>query len=172
VQNLRGLHDNNPQKKNTPQQKGFSLQQLAKILGIKMPTPDANVMDTRADRSRSWNKNKGTKGRVSATAPSTSSKDTEKQRAEGHCFNCNKQGHISRNCPDKKDKSKMPIKPRVQAHKAETENSRSDADSEPEADDPDSFIKRARAMKEDHKCEIMLMAIAADKKEEGSDQDF
>jgi hypothetical protein len=27
-------------------------------------------------------------------------------------------------------------------------------------------------MKEDHKHEIMLMAIAADKKEEGSDQDF
>jgi hypothetical protein len=66
----------------------------------------------------------------------------------------------------------MPIKPRVQACKAETKNSRSDADLEPEADDPDSFIKCARAMKEDHKCEIMLMAIAVDKKEEGSDQDF
>jgi hypothetical protein len=91
---------------------------------------------------------------------------------EGCCFNCNKQGHISRNCPDKKDKPKMPNKPKVQACKIKTENSRSDADSEPEADDPDRFIKRARAMKEDHKREIMLMAIAADKKEEGSDQDF
>jgi N-acetylmuramoyl-L-alanine amidase CwlA len=129
-------------------------------------------MDTRADRSRSWNK-KGTKGRVSATAPSTPPKDTEKQRAEGRCFNCNKQGHISRNCPDKnKGKPKTPNKPTVQARKIKTENSRSDADSEPEADDPDSFIKRTRAMKEDHKREIMLMAIAADKKEEGSDQDF
>jgi hypothetical protein len=95
VQNLRGLHDDNPWKKNTLQQKGFSPQQLAKILGIKMPTPDANAMDTCADRSCSWNKNKGTKGHVSTTAPSTSSKDTKKQCAEGHCFNCNKQGHIS-----------------------------------------------------------------------------
>jgi hypothetical protein len=112
------------------------------------------------------------KGCVSATALSTRPKDTEKQCTEGHCFNCNKQGHISRNCPDKKDKPKTLNKPKVQAHKIETENSGSDADSEPEADDPDSFIKRARAMKEDHKREIMLMVIAADKKVEGSDQDF
>jgi hypothetical protein len=128
-------------------------------------------MDTRADRSRSWNKNRGTKGRVSATSPSNLPKDTKKQRAEGRCFNCNKQGHISRNCPDKKDKPKAQ-KPRVQVHKIETENSGSDADLESEVNDPDSFIKRARAMKEDHKREIMLMAIVADKKEEGSDQDF
>jgi hypothetical protein len=96
VQILRGLHNDNPRKKkNTLQQKGFSLQQLAKILGIKMPTPDTNVMDTCADRSHSWNKNRGTKGCVSTTAPSSPPKDTEKQCAEGHCFNCNKQGHIS-----------------------------------------------------------------------------
>jgi hypothetical protein len=161
VQNLRGLHNDNPWKKNTLQQKGFSPQQLAKILGINMLTPDANVMDTHVDRSHSWNKNRGTKGCVNATAPSTSSKDTEKQWAEGHCFNCNKQGHISRNCPDKMDKPKTPIKPKMQVHKAETENSGSDADSEPEADDPDSFIKHARAMKEDHKCKVMLMAVLA-----------
>jgi hypothetical protein len=172
VQNLHGLHDEGTRKKPAPQQKGFSPQQLAKILGIKMPTPDANAMDTCADRSCSWRNNQGAKGCVSATTSSTPSKDTEKQRAEGRCFNCNKQGHISRNCPDKKDKPKTLNKPKVQAHKIETENSRSDTNSEPEADDPDSFIKHARAMKEDHKREIMLMAIAADKKEEGSDQDF
>jgi hypothetical protein len=171
VQNLRSMHDE-PWMKNTTKQKGFTPQQLAKILGVKMPTPDANAMDTRADRSHSWRNNKGTKGCVSATAPSTLPKDTEKQHAEGRCFNCNKQGHISRNCPDKKDKPKTPNKPKVQARKIETENSGSDADSEPEANDPDSFIKRTRAMKEDHKREIMLMAIAVDKKEEGSDQDF
>jgi hypothetical protein len=172
VQNLHGLHDEGTRKKPAPQQKGFSPQQLAKILGIKMPTPDANAMDTCADRSCSWRNNQGAKGCVSATTSSTPSKDTEKQRVEGRCFNCNKQGHISRNCPDKKDKPKTLNKPKVQAHKIETENSRSDTNSEPEADDPDSFIKHARAMKEDHKREIMLMAIAADKKEEGSDQDF
>jgi hypothetical protein len=171
VQNLCGLHDEGTQKKPTPQQKGFSPQQLAKILGIKMPTPDANAMDTRTDRNRSWNQNKGTRGRVSATAPATS-KDTEKQRAEGRCFTCNKQGHIARNCPDKKDKPKMPNKPKAQARKVETEVSGSDADSEPEVDDPNSFIKCIRALKEGHKLEIMRMAIAADKGEEGSDQDF
>jgi hypothetical protein len=171
MQNLRGLHDEGTWKKPVPQQKGFSPQQLAKILGIKMPTPDADAMDTCADRNRSWNQNKGTRGRVSTTAPATS-KDTEKQHAEGRCFTCNKQGHIARNCPDKKDKPKMPNKPKAQARKVETEVSRSDADSEPEADDPDSFIKRTRALKEDHKLEIMCMTIAADKGEEGSDQDF
>jgi hypothetical protein len=171
MQNLRAMHEE-LRMRNTTKQKGFTPQQLTKILGVKMPTPDANAMDTCADRSRSWNKNKGTKGRVSTTAPSTSSKDTEKQCTEGRCFNCNKQGHISGNCPDKKDKPKTLNKPKVQACKIETENSGSDTDSEPEADDPDSFIKHTRAMKEDHKHEIMLMAIAADKKEEGSDQDF
>jgi hypothetical protein len=45
----------------------------------------------------------------------------------------------------------MPNKPKVQVCKIKTENSGSDADSEPEADDPDRFIKRAMAMKEDHK---------------------
>jgi hypothetical protein len=171
MQNLCGLHDEGTRKKPTPQQKGFSLQQLAKILGIKMPTPNANAMDTCTDRNRSWNRNKGTRGHVSATAPAAS-KDTEKQHAEGRCFTCNKQGHISRNCPDKKDKPKTPIKPRAQACKVETKVSGSDADSEPEVDDLNSFIKRARALKEYHKLEILHMAIAADKGEEGSDQDF
>jgi hypothetical protein len=66
VQNLRSMN-NEPRMRNTTKQKGFTLQQLAKILGVKMPAPDANAMDTPADRSHSWNKNKGTKGRVSAT---------------------------------------------------------------------------------------------------------
>ncbi len=28
--------------------------------------------------------------------------DKEKYRKEGHCFKCDKQGHITRNCPTKK----------------------------------------------------------------------
>jgi hypothetical protein len=112
-----------------------------------------------------------TRGRVSTTAPATS-KDTEKQCAEGRCFTCNRQGHIARDCPNKKDKPKMPNKPKAQARKVEAEVNESDADVESEADDPDSFIKRARALKEDHKLEIRRMAITADKGEEGSDQDF
>jgi hypothetical protein len=45
VQNLRAMHDE-PWMKNTTKQKGFTPQQLAKILGVKMPAPDANAMDT------------------------------------------------------------------------------------------------------------------------------
>jgi hypothetical protein len=44
VQNLCGLHDEGTRKKPALQQKGFSLQQLAKILGIKMPTPDVKIL--------------------------------------------------------------------------------------------------------------------------------
>jgi hypothetical protein len=94
---------------------GFSPQQWAKILNIKMPL-DPNTMDTRADRSRSFNRNKGSCRHASTM------EDTQKQHAEVRCFTCNKQGHIARNCPDKTQKKKSLVK----AKKAET----SDQDSE------------------------------------------
>ena len=88
-------------------------------------------MDTRADRTRSFSRNKGSRGRATTTTPV---KDTDKQRKEGRCFHCNKQGHISRNCPKKK-------KEETKARKAETENSdqESDAESANEAEDTKSF---------------------------------
>jgi hypothetical protein len=78
VQNLHGLHDEGTQKKPAPQQKGFSPQQLAKILGIKMPTPDANAMDTHADINQSWNRNKGTRGVTNLQGPPSERTPEEK----------------------------------------------------------------------------------------------
>jgi hypothetical protein len=45
VQNLRAMHEE-LRMRNATKQKGYTPQQLAKILGVKMPTPDANTMDT------------------------------------------------------------------------------------------------------------------------------
>jgi hypothetical protein len=61
IQNIRGIYEDTPRKQSS-QKKGFSAQQLAKILGVKMPSLDPNAMDTRADRSRSFNKNRRTQG--------------------------------------------------------------------------------------------------------------
>ncbi len=37
-----------------------------------------------------------------ATRKAITEADKEKYRKEGRCFECNKQGHITRNCPSKK----------------------------------------------------------------------
>jgi hypothetical protein len=123
VQNIRGIYKDTP-KKQSSQKKGFSAAELAKILGVKMPTPDPNTMDTRADRSRVFNRNRGTKGH----AGTTTTDPIEKQHKEGRCFTCGKQGHIARVCPDKdKDKKgKAPVKSR----KAQTEDSGTEGDGE------------------------------------------
>ena len=78
-----------------------------------MLSPDPNTMDTQADRNRSANWNHWTQGRASTTAP----KDVEQQHAEGCCFTCNKQGHISWNCLDKPTDNKT-NKPPFQKKKA------------------------------------------------------
>ena len=46
---------------------GFLAKQWAQILGVKLPTLDPNAMDTHADRSHSYFKNKGSRGRTSST---------------------------------------------------------------------------------------------------------
>ena len=111
-------------------------------------------MDTRADRTRSFSKNKGSRGRVTTTTPA---KDTDKQRKEGRCFHCDKQGHISQNCPKKK-------KEETKARKAETEDSdqESDAESAEEVDDMKEDIKNfthtvsllRKTMTEENKMEL------------------
>ena len=60
VQNIRGISDEIPQKCFSNKKKshavgGFTPQQWAKILGVKMPQIDPNAMDTRADHSRNSN---------------------------------------------------------------------------------------------------------------------
>jgi hypothetical protein len=167
VQNIRGIYEDTPRKQSS-QKKGFSAQQLAKILGVKMLSLDPNAMDTRADRSRSFNKNRRTQGR----AANVTADATETQRKEGRCFTCNKQGHISRNCPDKKKKDKASVK----ACKAETEDSGAEGDGEKSDEEelisPEAFVCLGKTMKEKDKIAIIKAAIEAEQGKEGPDADF
>jgi hypothetical protein len=164
VQNIRGIYKDTP-KKQSSQKKGFSAAELAKILGVKMPTPDPNAMDTRADRSRVFNKNCGTKGR----AGTTTTDPIEKQHKEGRCFTCGKQGHIARVCPDKdKDKKgKAPVKSR----KAQTEDSGAEGDDESSDEEGTTspaaaYVRLGRSMKEADKLTILKMAVDAEQGKE------
>jgi hypothetical protein len=163
VQNVAAIGADGTGRKNKPFNKmGFSPLQWAKILNVKMPL-DPNAMDTRADRSRTYNKNKGTRGHTSTT------EDTQKQHAEGHCFTCNKQGHISRNCPDKTPKKKSLVK----AKKAETSDQGSDSENEdPEPMDLDTYVRLGKSLTEDTKIAIIRKAIEAEQGAEGDDADF
>jgi hypothetical protein len=154
VQNIRGVIDDNPKK--SFKKKGYSRQQWAQLLGVKLPSPKEDAMDTRADRSRSYNRNQGTKGRVSATK-----EDPEKQRKEGRCYTCNLQGHISKNCPKKADQ-----KPRekAKARQAETEESQ-DETSDEESDfksELTSFVRKARTKSEETRLEILDELVKED----------
>ena len=54
VQNIRGICEETANRKKSTTPKGrFNAQQLAKVLGVKMPSPGPDQMDTRADRSQS-----------------------------------------------------------------------------------------------------------------------
>ena len=152
VQNIWGIYEETANKKGVfPPKKqnptGFTPQQWARILGVKMPTLNPNAMDTHADRTRQNNKGQKTRGRVVATE--TPDKDT--QWKEGRCFTCNKQGHVSKKCPDKKGKSKAPVK----AHTAETEEDSDDDNvTEPDNNQPitmDQYIKLGKTLKEEDK---------------------
>jgi hypothetical protein len=111
--------------------------------------------------------------------------DPDTQRKEGRCFHCNRQGHVSRNCPDKSDssskKKKTPSKGRAAKAKTSTSSAASsDADvssSEEEESDQemDSFLRRAKALKTKDQLHILQMAIEAErgkKVELGNKEDF
>ena len=57
VQNIKDIHGDTPKK--FPQKKtgGFMAAYLTKILGVKMPSPNPDAMDTWAYRNRSANRN-------------------------------------------------------------------------------------------------------------------
>jgi hypothetical protein len=166
IQNVRGIYEEAP-KKNF-KKAGFSAKQWAQILGVKMPTPDPNAMDTRADRFQSKFKNrKGSKGCASITK-----EDPETQRKEGRCFTCNKQGHLARNCLDKVAK---PLnKGKVKAQTAETEDSNNESIAETQTHElnPETYIWMGKALKEEDKITILKMAIEVEKGAEGETMDF
>ena len=166
LQGIRDISEDAPGKK-TGKKTGFSAKQWAQILGVKLPIIDPNVMDTRADRSRSYTRNKGSEGRASTTK-----EDPETQRREGRCFTCNKQGHLARNCPDKPIKTSD--KGRVKARTAETEPVDSEDEAEPQTieEKAKAVIRLGRSMKEEEKIDFLMKVIAADKGAEGEDMDF
>ena len=142
-------------------------QELAKILGVKMLSHDPNAMDTSAGRSRSF------KPKTQGCAANITADTAEVQRKEGCCFTCNKQGHISKNCPDKqKKKDKAPVK----AHKAETKDSGAKGDGESSDKEksilPDAYICMGRGLKEKDKISIVKMAIDVEQGKGGPDADF
>ena len=159
VQNIRDIHGDMPRK--APQKKvaRFSAADLAKILNVKMPSPHSDAMDTRADRNRLANRNRQTQGRASATTP----KDVEQLCKEGRCFTCNKQGHISWNCPDKPASSK-PTNQKKKSSKARQTN----VDDEHETSDEEDYrspknkawVRKGQTLTEEEKIAIINRAIA------------
>jgi hypothetical protein len=114
---------------------------------------------------RVFNKNRGTKGR----AGTTTTDPIEKQRKEGRCFTCGKQGHIARVCPekDKDKKGKAPVKSR----KAQTEDSGAEGDGESSEEEGTvspavAYVRLGRSMKEADKLTILKMAVDAEQGKE------
>jgi hypothetical protein len=161
---------------------GYTANEWVKILGsdqskIEVPRR-SDAMDTSA-RSRS--KFQRTKGRTGTTKP-----DLDTQRKEGRCFHCNKQGHESRNCPNRKDpnskkKKKTPSKGRAAKAKTSTSSASSSnagrsSSKEEESDRAvDSFLKEAKALKTKNQLHILQMAIEAERGKKvdlGDEEDF
>ena len=124
---------------------------------------DPNAMDMRADRNHSANRNRRSQGRASATAP----KDVDQQRTEGHCFTCNKQGHISRNCPDKPVDNKA-NKPPFQKKKAKARQAtiidEETSDGETTHEDPEieAWVRKGQTLKTEDKETIVRRAWEAE----------
>ena len=124
-------------------------------------------MDTRADRSRSYFRNKGSKGRVSSTK-----EDPETQRREGCCFTCNKQGHLARNCPDKPAKTSDKGKVKARTAKTKPIDSDDEVSSMTVEEKAKAVIRLGRSMEEEEKFNFLMRVIEADKGAEGEDMDF
>ncbi len=159
VQNIWGIFEETPKKTSTTGGKPrISTQLLARILGVKMLTPNPNAMDTRADRTRSNNWKKGTKGCTASTE-----EESTNWRKMVECFNCHQKGHIQHFCPnkDKDKKGKKPVKARVAETDAEEEFEEGGLLEELTSGTEDippaliSFLKSGRALPEDEKFYLM-----------------
>jgi hypothetical protein len=160
---------------------GYTAHEWIKILGIdqqKIEVPRrSDAMDTSA-RSRS--KFQRTKGRTGTTKP-----DPDTQRKEGRCFHCNKQGHESQNCPNRRNPGSKRKKTPSKGHAAKAKTSTSSASSsdagmssseEEESDrEVNSFLKEAKALKTKNQLHILQMAIEAERGKKvdlGEEEDF
>ncbi len=162
VQNIRGIFKETPKKTSTGGTRPkMSTQLLARILGVKMPTPNPNAMDTHADRTRSNNWKKGTKSCASNTE-----EESTNWRNNVECFKCHQKGHIQCYCPNKdNEKGKKPVKAQVAETDAETnakeefeEGSLLEELTSGTEDVPPaliSFLKSGRALPEDEKFYLM-----------------
>ena len=133
-----------------------------------MPLPDPNAMDTQADRSRSNNnRNQCTKRHAETT---DSDKDIKKLWKEGRWITCNKQGHLSRNCPDKaKNKTKASVEARI----AETEESEEETKLETTKPlDWDAYVCLGKTLKESDKLTIIRKAAEVEQGKEDPDSNF
>ena len=136
-----------------------------------MPSPHLDSMDTRADRNHLANQNCQTQGRASATAP----KDVEQLRKEGCCFTCNKQGHISRNCPDKpaNDKPTNQKKKNSKARQANIDEHETSDEEDYGSPENNTWVHKGQILTEEKKIAIINRAIAVQTgMEVGSEADF
>ena len=108
--------------------------------------------------------NRRTQGRASATAP----KDVDQQHAEGRCFTCNKQGHISWNCPDKPADTKT-NKPPFQKKKAKARQAaiiENEETSDEEIDygspEANTWVRKGQVLPVKEKEDIVRMAWEAE----------
>ena len=166
LQGICDISEDAPGKK-AGKKTGFSAKQWAQILGVKLPTLDPNAMDTCTDRSHSYFKNKGSKGHASSTK-----EDPEMQRKEGHCFTCNKQGHLARNCLDKPTKNLDKGKVKARTAEAKPGDSKDEAKPQTIEEKARAVIRFGRSMKEEEKIDFLMRVIEADKGAEGEDMDF
>ena len=166
VQNIRGIYeDTTARKKSTTKQTGFTVQQLAKVLGVKMPSPGPDQMDTRVDCSHfKWCRNQKTHGRV------INMENPETQHKEGCCFTCNQQGHIACNCPNKPKTKKPTPSTKGRQAKAEDSNTESEASSIHGASanvkwDKDLFYQMVAIAPKEDKVEVVRRAAAIEGEE-------
>jgi hypothetical protein len=96
-----------------------------------------------------------------------SKEERDKLAKEGRCFNCKKQGHMARQCPDKKKKSdkkgkdKKPFKAKgaqieVVDDREENEEDKNEKEETPPAyEDIDSLVKKIRRLKTEDRGNLM-----------------
>jgi Zinc knuckle len=113
---------------------------------------DVDVIDT---------KPKGRPPQTGGRFQQLTSEEWKKLMSEGHCFRCKKQGHMSRNCPDRKTTPQK--KPSAKVMEAEEEESTAE-------DDKDEVMSQAstkvRSIKGKGGLMVHINALTIEEKEE------